>query len=173
MALMTSIKDLLRKHGYQVRVTKIDKGHIQADFPQRREYPFCLDFSVSYNLNSKTSVGIKSEVGQEHTIKAPRYAHRSIVLADIFQLCSTIYFNYSLIDFYDSKDVVTAECFYDNMLSSPLTNNQMEKDRVMSELTERCLLNGPSPELTTEARLKGVLAGYEIVGSILFGDTDE
>lgn len=165
MSNIENIKDLMRKHGYQV-VLKVKSGIVTAKFPKRAIKPECQPFSNVYSV-VKDGVKVVTDDDLTEVIKVPKYAQRVIILTDIARICRIIRYNTNLISFNVDDKEVTYKEFKDSLLKPKLTKAQLAKEQTLEEFVRVGMANGFPDELGVAAKTNKIAEGYKVVRGIL------
>lgn len=164
------IRDLIKKHDYEVKMNITSDGDIVVSFPSRIESPKCEGFSNTYQIE-EDGVMFKLEESDEF-IPSPNYTLRLIVLCDVGRLCSLIGYDASLINLSIDDKEVAKDDFKEAMLDmipSGLSKDELELERILKELIEEGSHNGFTEELEEMAEEYEVHYGFTILRNILIG----
>jgi len=163
----SNIKNLLRKHGYEVSVsgTKSLPNKIKASFPERKEMPVCDKFSGSYMCCPEESPpGIKLKVHKnEQFLSCPEYAMEELIFCNIDILCGLIGYNKNLIALYvDGQEVERSE-FSKSVISVGLSQEDMSKKNALLKLVKQAKEEKFDPKFCYLSKEKGVDEGYQAI----------
>ena len=162
------IKKLIRKHDYEIKIDALESGMVRAYFPERQEQPFCSAFTNTYEYKEG---GIKClfEESHEEFIKAPLYAFRAIIYADVLRMCGIMGYKHDLVGFYAKEKEISREEFNESIMPKSLNKRQKKQDAALECLLQEGMVSGFDDGLQHDAEITEVSKGYQIVRNILAG----
>ena len=151
---------------YFVRITSIDETCIEVIYPSNVLIepviePVLVRYDVQNDVVTKTVFNNNGDVIDTIDIKAPEYARRIVVLADIVMKCGQLSINSKLIFKYKDGVKLPQEETILELLSKP--------DNRYSELVLFNMLNSlmTGKDSASLAEANGVLEGYNLLLTVL------
>ena len=168
MTSINDVKKLIRKHGYEVRLTFDDSGNTIVTFPERNETPECEAFSNTYTFHDD-GVEITSNGLPATYIKTPKYSQRMVVFASIANICATINYNLDLVVYEIDGKEVTEEKFSELMAPFTLNKKEIEKENELRMLSQQISIEEESVLLDMAKDLE-IIRGFKVVRNVYIGD---
>ena len=168
MVQIDDVRELIRRHEYEVSLKIMKKDEIIASFPYRKEKPFCEAFNNMYKIEKK---GVACKLDDlEDFIESPLYALRPLVFADVLRVCDIIGYDSKLLGLYIKDVEKTYQDFYKNMMSFKLSPNQTQQENDLEKLMNDGRVFGFSQKLREKAKEQKITRGFEIICNILTGE---
>lgn len=131
------IKNLLRKHNYEVYVELNSSStcEIRSFFPERKEPPVLNLLSIVYFIDQEDFISFTINGEENDLIPCKRYVFEAVIFTDINRLCDYYGYNTKLMGFYLDGESVEESKFKENLAGIlKLNKSESNKKKIMEEL---------------------------------------